>query len=272
MILFAHIDTYIAYMKPLEFIKHLRANGQYTFTVAEAEEAFGTNRANTLNKLKRLKPDICSPAKGFYVIIPPEYRAFGCLPAEMFIDQLMAYWAEPYYVGYLSAAQYYGAAHQKPQSFQVVTTRSRRHIQCGRISIEFIKNKDTMAFPIKPFNTAAGIVSVATPETLMFDLVGSQQYAAGIDNIATVLAELTEHVEPSQLLKRFDGTYPVSSLQKLGFLFEFLSFPILSEAIYKALEGKKIHWVKLVPDQSYQVFERNKKWKVIVNTTVEADL
>ena len=113
-------------MKSSEFLKCLRANGCYTFTTKQADEAFGTCRSATLNALKRLKPDICSPAKGFYIIVPPEYQAFGCLPAEMFIHDLMEHFGSPYYVGFLSAAQYYGAAHQKPQHYQIVTTKSRR--------------------------------------------------------------------------------------------------------------------------------------------------
>jgi hypothetical protein len=36
-----------------------------------------------LNRLARHKL-IASPARGSYVILPPEYRSLGCLPADQF--------------------------------------------------------------------------------------------------------------------------------------------------------------------------------------------
>jgi hypothetical protein len=63
---------------------------------------------------------IASPAQGSYAIVPPEYFSFGCLPAEQFIPALMKRLNLPYYAGLLSAAQYHGAAHQRPQVGAIV--------------------------------------------------------------------------------------------------------------------------------------------------------
>ena len=124
-------------MKAHEFINELRGQGRFSFTTGEAEKALVLEKVPCLNALHRLKKNnlIVSPAKGFYLIVPPEYQAYGCLPADMFIPDLMRYWNTPYYAGFLSAAQYYGAAHQKPQRFQVVTVKNRSPIHCGRIHI-----------------------------------------------------------------------------------------------------------------------------------------
>src|SRR5207244_10392072 len=62
--------------------------------------------------------------RGFYVIVPPEYRVAGSLPAAWFIRDLMDYLRRPYYVGLLTAPSLHGAAHQAPQEFQVVTDRA----------------------------------------------------------------------------------------------------------------------------------------------------
>ena len=142
-------------MKSQEFINDLRSKGRYCFTIEEAEQALALNKMATINALRRLhlKSLIVSPARGFYLVLPPEYRILGCLPAEMFVSQLMNYLNLPYYIGFLSAAQYYGAAHQKPQRFQVVTSKNRPSIQCGRILIEFIANKNVAKMPTKNFNT-----------------------------------------------------------------------------------------------------------------------
>jgi hypothetical protein len=54
--------------------------------------------------LRRLKQQgrVVSPRRGFYVVVPPEYRAAGSLPASWFIDDLMRYLDQPYYVGLLA--------------------------------------------------------------------------------------------------------------------------------------------------------------------------
>ena len=48
----------------------------------------------SLSRLAR-KGLIASPARGFYVILPPEYRHLGCLPADQFISALMAHSNRP---------------------------------------------------------------------------------------------------------------------------------------------------------------------------------
>ena len=93
-----------------------------------------------MRRLKQ-KGELAHPLSGFYVIVPAEYRILGCRPAEHFIHELMEFINAPYYVGLLSAAQYHGAAHHRPQQFQVITTQKRRPITCGRIKIVFMTKK-----------------------------------------------------------------------------------------------------------------------------------
>ena len=60
------------------------------------------------------------PRSGFYVIVDAQHRSVGTLPPEWFIDELMKNMGKQYYVGVLSAAQSHGAAHHRPQEFQVI--------------------------------------------------------------------------------------------------------------------------------------------------------
>src|SRR5262245_16439785 len=114
-----------------EFIDSLAASGRYHFSSEEARHAMGVSADAAKLALSRLARQklVASPARGFYVIVPPEYRSLGCLPAEQFIPALMQRQKLPYYAGLLTAAQYHGAAHQRPQEFQVVIEGSRRPIK-----------------------------------------------------------------------------------------------------------------------------------------------
>ena len=261
-------------MKAQDFINKLRSQGRYSFNAEEAEAALDLNKPATLNTLKRLKDNkhIVSPAKGFYLIVPPEYKVLGCLPADMFVPELMKHFNQPYYVGYLSAAQYYGAAHQKPQRFQVVTTKNRPPIHCGRIYIEFIANKNVSTYPIKKINTLGGTINVATPEVVAADIVSSPQHAAGINNVATILMELAEKIDVIKIEELSKINTQLFWLQRLGYLFELLKFYKLANDINKIISSKKLHWARLVSNTPYKPLQRNKKWAIIVNTKVEPDL
>jgi predicted transcriptional regulator of viral defense system len=59
--------------------------------------------------------------RGFYVIIPPDYSKQGIIPPYLYIDDLMKSLDTPCYVGLLSAAALYGAAHQQPTVYTVIT-------------------------------------------------------------------------------------------------------------------------------------------------------
>lgn len=260
-------------MKSQEFINDLRSKGRYCFTIEEAEKALALNKMATINALRRLhlKNSVVSPARGFYLVLPPEYQILGCLPAEMFLPQLMNYLNLPYYIGFLSAAQYYGAAHQKPQRFQVVTSKNRPSIQCGRIFIEFIANKNVAKMPTKNFNTYAGTVAVATPEVISADIVTMPKHAAGINNVATILAELAEQIDIEKLIKLTKQNTELFWLQRLGYLLDFLGHAQAAKTINEFLSDKKLHWARLVAHAPYKPLLRDKKWKIIVNTKVEPD-
>ena len=100
--------------KARQYVEDLAAAGRYHFLAKEAQKALGISRAAVKVTLSRLakRGVIASPARGFYVVVPPEYRSLGCLPADQFIPALMKTLNLPYYVGLLTAAEYHGAAHR----------------------------------------------------------------------------------------------------------------------------------------------------------------
>ena len=99
-----------------DFVDSLQERGQYTFSRDDALSAMGVSPVALKRAAERLKAKqrLATPRRGFYTIVPLEYRQSGAPPAASFIDQLMRFHDTPYYVGLLSAAELHGAAHQKP--------------------------------------------------------------------------------------------------------------------------------------------------------------
>lgn len=141
-----------------DYILNLAARGRYNFTSSEIRQALGISAAAARQSLSRLaaKGDIASPARGFYVIVPPEYRQLGCLPADQFVPALMEHRKVRYYVGLLSAAQYHGAAHHRPQEFQVVLNGNRPAIACGTVKVVFVSRRNLASVPVESFNNPRG--------------------------------------------------------------------------------------------------------------------
>ena len=138
-------------MRAADYIAELAAHGRHNFTTSEARAALGGSLGAVRASLRRLKArgEIADPCRGFYIIVSPEYRRLGCLPAEQFVPQLMAHlWHRHYYAALLSAAEFHGAAHHPPQLFQVMLATNRRPVECGQVRVQFVARADLARTPI----------------------------------------------------------------------------------------------------------------------------
>src|SRR3990167_8363071 len=188
-------------IKAKDYIDQLTARGEISFTTQKMHDEMDiTTKAVERNiyRLKR-KGEIVAIAKGYYLILTPEFRKLGCLPPNYFIDDLMRHWQQNYYVGLLSAALYFGAAHQQPQIFQVMVDGYRRPIHCGHVKIEFITKKTLLNVPLTQLKTRTGSMNIATAETCVMDLCLFIRRSGGISHVATVLDELVESINPVAL-------------------------------------------------------------------------
>jgi predicted transcriptional regulator of viral defense system len=255
------------------YIDDLLAQGTYCFTGAEAAETQGTSVIATRASLRRLrhKGELAMPSRGFYVIVTPEYRNLGCLPANHFIPALMAHLEEPYYAGLLSAAEHHGAAHHRPQAFQVVMQRTRPGIICGGVRIDFIARKNVAAMPTQNFKTPRGYLKVSTSEVTAFDLAGYPHHAGGLDNAATVLAELAESLDPEKLTGIADLS-PVAWSQRLGYLLDLVGQGDLAEGLAEYVASRDAVPVPLSSSIPCKGVRQDTRWRVFPNEQVEPEL
>lgn len=254
-------------------IDEFAAQGRYCFTFAELVKRMDASPVAIKSALNRLKKKgvLALPYQEFYVILPPEDRARGCLQPQKFIPDLMDHLGEVYYAGLLSAAEYHGAAHHRPQIFQVVVAKARRPIECGQVRVEFIFRKNAANIPTESRNTTAGRVKISTPEATALDLIGYVRHCAGLDNVATVLAELAEKLDGKRLIE-VAGYSPVAWVQRLGYLLELLGEENKADALADYLKIKQHLPTPLMPGASIKGAKKNIRWQVLVNTDVEPDL
>jgi predicted transcriptional regulator of viral defense system len=253
-----------------DFVAALAAAGRYDFISHEAQVALGVSPAAAKHALNRLakKGLIASPARGFYVIVPPEYRSLGCLPADQFIPALMRRRGLEYYAGLLSAAQYYGAAHYRPQEFQVFLAQGRRPIHCGRVRVSFMTRARIAEVRVQSLNTPRGTLRVSTPEATAVDLVGYQRRAGGLDQVATVLSELAERLHPHELIAAA-RTAPITWAQRLGYLLGRSGFAEKAAPLRTYVRDHARQSVALLPTAPHSPSQRDRIWKLYVNAEVQ---
>jgi len=259
----------------------LLAMGRGVFSVDEAQKEIGIGRGAFLDAAERLQQrgQLIRPRRGFYVIVPPQHATTGAPPPEWYIDALMRHEKRLYYVGLLAAAAAHGASHQAVMEFQVVTDKLLPDIEAGRTRIVFSYRKDMAAVltGIEDRKTPSGYMKLASPELTALDLVRYPQSSAGLDNIATVLSELAERLQPERLAF-LSGAFEKAVVQRVGHLLGRLGRPQIAEAMFAALSKRApLSWVELDPKQagdpdlSPLPSERDERWRVIVRRPPEID-
>jgi len=258
---------------PRAFLDALQASGRYTFTRADAAKVLGLSKVALKNALWRLAKAgrVASPRRGFYVIVPPEYRVARSLPAPWFIRDLMDYLGRPYYVGLLTAASLHGAAHQAPQEFQVVTDRPLGPIEVGRVRIRFVKKAHLASAPTVGIKTPTGDIRVSTPEATALDLVRYPEHCGGLSNVATILHELGERLDGSELARVAEADGEVAYAQRLGYLLDLVGRQEVARALAAWVVARAPRVTPLSPGQRMAGARRDARWRVAVNEEVERD-
>lgn len=262
-------------LKLADYLESLQSQGRYWFTKSEAMKAMGvqmpafhkaTHRLIRQTKMMRVR-------NGFYVIIPAEYRNSKGLPPTHYIDALMKFLKQPYYVSVLSASALHGASHQSPQELQVVTSKPIPMIESGTTRIRFMTKKDLEKTPVQQMKTPTGFIQVSTPEATILDLLRYVRIAGHLDNATTAIVELLETINPTKLAQVASLEKELSYVQRLGYLADcFSNNKKVVRELHLLIEKRRPGFIFLRPDERRGVTEKNEKWSVFVNTEVKPDI
>lgn len=271
------MSEYSKYNYISDFTNELRAKGRYAFALHELQNRFNVSDNALRKALQRAKQkkEIAIIRKEFYIVVTPEYRSQGILPPVLFIADLMRFLNRNYYTSLLSAAVFYGAAHQQPQEFFVITTKPvLLPIKNNKLKINFCYKKKWAEEDIIERKTDAGYLKVSSAELTALDLVNYYDRIGGFNRVATVLAELAENMEPEKLAATAKRYGQVATVQRLGFLLdEILENNALISPLLEYLKTVRHYPVLLRPQKEKpQTMVTGNHWKVIPNIAIETDL
>ena len=261
-----------------DWIESREKRGYYTFTKEDIEKQFpslGKDYMKTYLFRLTAKEKIISPWRNFYVIMPIEYSLKGVIPPVFYIDQLMAYLDKRYYVALLNAAAFYGASHQRVQTFSIMVEQpSMRNTSKNGTSILFFSKKEIRMEFVRKHKTQTGYINVSSPELTAIDLINNEKSVGGLNRTCTVLNELADAMNLDGLDDSFFKISPAPVFQRLGFILEhILGREELAGTLYSRIKaaGLKLRKIPFKINKPTECCEVDKKWKVIINQEIEID-
>ena len=263
------------------YMMYLLSIGRVTFTREEAQVALDVSEGAILDATERQqrKGRLISPSRSFYVIVPPQYLAWGAPPPSWYIDDLMRYGGHTYYVGLLKAAELHGATHQAVMEFQIVSGNRLPKIRAGRSAIGFYYRKDICCVKagVVTRKTDTGVMRISSIELTLLDLLRYPQAAGGLDSIATIISDIGKNVD-SQKLISLSTLFEKTVVQRLGYLLERFGLCDRLDPLHEIISlGQKLSWTELEPHMGAISLphaikaERNERWRVVVRRPLECD-
>ncbi len=255
-----------------QFVEDLLGQGRYSFTKAEFTRRMGRSAGAVNMALYRLvkAKRLVAPCSGFYVIVDAQHRKAGTLPPEWFIAELMRFKKRPYYVGLLSAAQIHGAAHHRPQKFQVIIPgNAMRPVTAGNVQIRFFVKGAFELAQTMDVKTPTGFMKVSTPEDTAWDLVRYFKTSGGWDNVMTVLSELAENLDAKNLKMACARQGETIVTQRLGYLLEQAGHKALAAALAVLVRDAPLR--PLDPSAPKAGSPVNRRWNLVINASPESD-
>ena len=263
-----------------KWIKDRAIHGRPAFSWEDVRKAgLYTSEQVLKNELLRLcnNKTIANVYRGFYVIYPVQYVLRGSIPTTYYIDQLMTYLNREYYVCLLSAAEILGAAHQRPQSFSVITnTPKSRNISSRNVTTMWLYRKTLPEECIFTKNTETGTIRVSNALLTAADLIQYQQHVGGLSRACTVIEELASQFKLEQDFSLLLPYVKVAVWQRMGYILDnILEETEIADKLYGLLATHlgRVNYVSLstTSDRTLSECEQNKRWKIKINVQIETD-
>jgi len=187
----------------------------------------------------------------------------------------MEYLGKTYYISLLNAAEFHGAAHQRPQLFSVTTVYPSSNVSKAKNNIlEWVYRKEIPERFLQTINSETGVVRFSNPELTAIDLIQYEKHIGGLSRAATVLEELVEQTDFSKASEGLFDCTSVAAIQRLGFILgSILKEQQQADVLHEQLVfyGKKLNYIPLSTRSQRVSWDKDTRWKININTEIETD-
>ena len=259
------------------------AHGRSYFVGDDARSALGVSQRNFAAAVTRLinKGRLANPRHGFFLILRPEDRIAGAPDPARWIDPLMKHQGLAYRVSLLRAAAFHGSSHQAAMVFQVIAPKQLRDFEIGRHRLQFLYqapqafSQVNLAARLDQMKSDEGFAKVAGVELTLLDCARYFHDAGGISGVAQIAKDIGGKAN-SRALADAAGDYESSSVRRLGYLLDLAYHSRQAKALEPFVKTAKTvvplnPAVKPLVASLTELHNRNSRWKLVINESVEFD-
>jgi predicted transcriptional regulator of viral defense system len=208
---------------------------------------------------------------GEYLVIPPDQGpdALG----ESNLLALASHIADPYYIGYGSAAAHYGLTTQHRRVIVVVTPVRVRERRVGEGRVRIVNPKPKKFFGFTPVDVLGYKVMMSDREKTAIDCIDRPALAGGVGEAASILATASRRFDwpkAADYLERMDST---ALLRRFGWVMDYVGAEmpgdIREQLLGHAARGPRT-WMG--PNPAFEVqgaIGDDKAWHLFVNVPPE---
>jgi predicted transcriptional regulator of viral defense system len=142
---------------------------------------------------------------GEYLLIPPEQGPDALGDSNLLA--LASRIADPYYIGFSTAAAHYGLTTQHRNVIFVVTPMRLRAREVGEARVRIVNPSANKFFGFEPVDVLGYKVMISDREKTAIDCIDRPALAGGVGEAATILATAS---------RRFDWTKAADYLERIG--------------------------------------------------------
>ena len=246
-----------------KLLSNLSSGKKDVFTIEEAEKAVGIKGS----RLRKLLHDLMKNKwverieRGRYLIVPLEAGWRGEHGTHPFI--IARKLVIPYYVGFLSALNYYGITKQVTRTIYVVTTKKKRPINFHAQEYYFVSVDKKRFFGVAEEWISDLKFNISDKEKTIVDCLFIPEYSGGLTE---VVKTFRGKINYEKLYEYAVRTEDLAAIKRLGYILEALK---IKTAITEKLLKKVAGGYCLLDTGGPRTGSKNKRWRVLENIPKE---
>jgi predicted transcriptional regulator of viral defense system len=126
--------------------------------------------------------------------------------------------------------------------------------------------------PVREVKTETGTMRVSTPEATALDLLRYVRAAGGLNNAATVLAELAESVDGRKLVEAARADGEIAYAQRLAYILDLVGAGERTKHLERWITKLNPRNTPLKRGEPLKGCPVDRRFRVVVNFAVEADI
>lgn len=153
---------------------------------------------------------------------------------------------------------------------QVVTDRSTRDIELGRLRVEFFVKKNLTSTPVMEASNTFAPLLVSTPEATILDLIAYSPSIGGVRRVTQVTEGLLPVMRYRGLKNALASTVETALKQRLGYILDHLQRADLADLVKASLPDRPPRaplQVRMPADRGHGIARR---WNIVENISLGA--